>query len=126
MRNLLAVVSEGGGGGGVIAPPGITNPALGNLNKNTGVSFFQQLIQKGITLVLVAGVIIFLFMLLISAIQWMTAGGDKAAVETARGRLTQAIIGIVLMFATWAVVLFIQNFFGIKILSIDITALSIK
>lgn len=103
----------------------ITNPALGptlqsNLTNNGGVWFVQQLIPALIGLAFVAGAIIFFFMILISAIQWISSGGDKGAVEAARGRLSQALIGIVLLFAAFAIVKVIESVFGINILSIDI------
>jgi hypothetical protein len=105
---------------------GITNPAIGNLNNNSGVQFFQKLIPSLIGLIFVAGAIIFFFMLLISGIQWITSGGDKAAVEGAKGRLTQALIGIVVLFSAFAIIKLVQGLFGINILSIDIGPLIIK
>ncbi len=123
MKNLLAIE---------MAPPtgvekgGITNPALGSLGVNTGVSFFQKLIPSLVGLAFVVGIIIFFFMLLISAIQWISSGGDKANVEAARGRLTQALIGIVVLFSVFAIIMFIERFFGISILALDIGPLIIK
>jgi hypothetical protein len=105
---------------------GITNPAIGNLNNNSGVQFFQKLIPSLIGLIFVAGAIIFFFMLLISGIQWITSGGDKTAVEGAKGRLTQALIGIVVLFSAFAIIKLVQGLFEINILSIDIGPLIIK
>jgi hypothetical protein len=79
-----------------------------------------------IGLIFVAGAIIFFFMLLISGIQWITSGGDKTAVEGAKGRLTQALIGIVVLFSAFAIIKLVQGLFGINILSIDIGPLIIK
>lgn len=105
----------------------ITNPALPDaLNKNTGISFFQQLLPSLIGIAFVVGSIIFFFMIVISGIQWITSGGDKNAVEAARGRLTQALIGIVILFSAFAIVKLIEGFFGISILTLDITSLIIK
>ena len=64
----------------------ISNPALGKtLNENTGVSFFQNLIPSVIGLLFVGGSILFFFMLVIGGIQWISSGGDKNALEAARG-----------------------------------------
>lgn len=109
----------------------ITNPALGptlqgDLTTGGGVGFVQKLIPSLIGLAFVAGAVLFFFMLIIAALQWITSGGDKAAVEAAKGRLTQAIIGIVILFAVYAIVSLIQNFFGINIITIDIGPLMIK
>ncbi len=105
---------------------GISNPALGGLNNNTGLTFFQQLIPSLIGLAFVGGSIIFFFMLLISAIQWISSGGDKGAIESARGRLTQAMVGIVVLFSAFAIIKLIEKFFGISILTLDIGPLIIK
>lgn len=104
----------------------ITNPALGNLNANTGVGFFQQLLPSLVGLILVAGTIIFFFMLLFGALQWITSGGDKASVEAARGRITQALVGIIVLFSVFVIIRLVQDFFGISILTLDIGPLIIK
>ncbi|SRR5260221_9925444 len=126
MKNLLAQGAEKKTGGAAVPPAGINNPALGSLNMNNGVSFFQKLIPSVIGLLFVGGSILFFFMLLIGAIQWISSGGDKGAVEAARGRLTQALIGIVVLFSAFAIIKLIEGFFGINILSIDIGPLTIK
>lgn len=124
MKNYIAQNLQGGGGSSV--NKGISNSALGALGNNTGLQFFQQLIPAFIGLAFVAGAIVFFFMLVIGGLQWMTSGGDKAAVEGARGRLTQALIGIVVLFSAFAIIKVIENFFGISILAIDIGPFIIK
>ncbi len=107
----------------------ITNPALGTLDNGTntrGIGFFQQLVPSLIGLIFVVGVIIFFFMILFSAIQWISSGGDKASVEAARGRLTQALIGIIVLFSAFVIVKLVEGFFNINILTIDIGPLIIK
>jgi len=75
----------------------------------------------------VVGAIIFLFMLISGAITWITSGGDKNAVEAARGRVTSAIVGIVVLFVTFAAITLIENFFGgINILDLNLGDLYIK
>ncbi len=110
----------------LLAADSINNPALGNLNSNSGVQFVQKLIPSLIGLAFVAGVVIFFFMLLIGAIQWITSGGDKGALEGARGRLTNALIGIIVLFAVFAIIKLIEGFFKISILTLDIGPLIIK
>jgi hypothetical protein len=108
-----------------LAQAAITNPVV-TTKATTGLGFFQQLIPNLVTLAFVIGTIIFFFMLIIGAIQWISSGGDKAAVEAARGRITNALIGLILLFSALAVVNLIEAFFHINILSIDITKLFIK
>lgn len=76
---------------------------------------FEGVTQALISLVLIIAAFVFFFMLVIGGIRWITAGGDKAQTEAARGQLTAALIGIVIVFSAWAIIQIIQRFFGIKI-----------
>lgn len=105
---------------------GITNPALGSLGNQTGESFFSKALPAGIGLAFIIGTIIFFAMLIMGAISWISSGGDKQKLETARGTITSAIVGIVILFASYAVIRLIENFFGIHILTLDITSLVIQ
>lgn len=92
----------------------------------SGVEFFQKLIPALIGLGFVIGMIIFFFVMLLGAIQWITSGGDKAALDAAKGKITNAIIGLVVLFSILAIVQLIEAFFGINILTIDIGPLKIQ
>jgi len=105
----------------------ITNPILNpNLQTKTGVQFFQTLIPNLITLALIIGVVVFLFIILIGAIQWISSGGDKNALEGAKSKITNAFVGIVILFAIFAILKIIESFFGITILTLDIGSLVIR
>ena len=51
----------------------------------------------------VAGLVAF-FYLVMGAFAWITSGGDKEAIEKARGKIQAAVIGIILIFAVLAIV----------------------
>lgn len=105
----------------------ITNRALPEWLQNlSGVEYFQRLIPSLVGLVLVIGSIVFFFVFIIGAIQWMVSGGDKAAVEQARGKVTNALVGLVILFSAFAIVLAVETFFGVDILTIDIGVLKIE
>lgn len=111
----------------VSAPRNITNPLLPPaLQSGLGIDYFQKLIPALISLIFVIGTLIFFFMLLIGGVQWITSGGDKAGVESARGRITSALIGLVILFSTFAIAKLIETFFGISILTLDIDVLRIQ
>ena len=93
----------------------IENP-VGPSRGETGISVFQQFIPNLIRLSFVIGVLIFFFVMIIGAIQWISSGGDKAAIEAARGKITNAIVGIVILFALFVVLKIIGDFFGITAL----------
>lgn len=104
----------------------INNPVLGNsLGSLNGVSFFQKLLPALIAGAFVAGVVIFFFMFLVGAIGWITSGGDKAKTEVARGRITNAIVGLVILLSLFAIVNLIETFFGINILRLNLGPLFI-
>lgn len=76
-----------------------------------------RLISSAIQLLLIgAGMIAFLY-LLMGGIQWITSGGDKAGVDAARAKILAAVIGLVIVFATWALIRFIEAFLGVTIIS---------
>lgn len=108
----------------------IKNPALGNtLNgflQRGGSAYFSTLIPNLIGLCYVIGVLIFFFILIIGAIQWISSGGDKQALEGARGKITNAIVGIIILFSIFAVISLIETFFHTNIMTLDIGALVIQ
>lgn len=65
--------------------------------------------------ILIAALLV-LFYLIWGGIEWITAGGDKAKVEKARNRITQAIIGIIVLGASVAILIVVQSFLGFQFL----------
>lgn len=89
---------------GKIVPP----DPLKSLTAQGGAAGLSSFLSTIIRLIYTAATIVFVFMVVISAFQWILSGGDKEAVAKARGRLTYAIIGIVLL----AFAFFIMNIIG--------------
>ncbi len=124
MNKLLAAESgEGGGAGTNFTNPFLKDTALEGLK---GEEFLGKFLPKAVGLVLVFGAVAFFFMFVWGAISWMVSGGDKAGVESAKGKITNSIIGMVLLLGTFAIIGLIENFFGIDILSIDMGPLVIQ
>jgi hypothetical protein len=107
MRTLLA---QTGAGGNVIniTPTGFTEPV-----QNITIG---QIIAAAITLILIVAAIVFFFMLIIGGVRWISSGGDKGQTEAARNQITAALIGLVIIFAAWAIVQLLQALFGVDIL----------
>lgn len=76
-----------------------------------------SLISNLISLILIGAAVIFFFMLVLGGIQWMLSGGDKAGTESARGRITAALIGLLIVFAAWAITRLLETFLGVQIIS---------
>lgn len=104
----------------------VNNPALGPSYAGlTGVAFFGRLIPALIAALLVIGAVVFIFMLLMGGIGWITAGGDKSKIEEARERLTNAMVGILVLFSFFAILNIVECFFGIGLRQITVAAFNI-
>lgn len=89
-----------------------------------GTLTIPGLISALIRLTLVVAAIVFFFILVIGGIQWIASGGDKAQTEAARSRITAALVGLVIVFAAWAIVALINTFFHIDIFSLAIPSVT--
>ena len=91
----------------------INNPALpANLRNINGIVFTGKLFPALIALGFVIGAVVFMFTLIIGAIQWITSGGDKMRLEQARGKVTSAVIGLIVLFSFFAIINFVECFIG--------------
>ena len=51
--------------------------------------------------------------ILLAGINWISSGGDKGKLEAAQQRITQAIIGLFIVFAAWGIFLILLRFLGV-------------
>ncbi len=85
----------------------------------------QGLLRLGINLVLAVSGLITFFFLLVGGVQWIMAGGDKEGTEKARKRITASLVGLAIVFSTYALAFLIGQVFGLpNILSIEIPTYS--
>ena len=64
------------------------------------------------TMLIIAALLAFMYLIL-GGIQWITSGGDKTAMEAARNKITHAIVGLIIVGSSWAIMALVQNFLGI-------------
>lgn len=74
------------------------------------------IVTGGITLALVIAAVVFFFILVVGGIRWILSGGDKAQTEGARGQITAALIGLVIVFSAWAILQIVSQLFDLEIL----------
>lgn len=116
MRKLLNKLNYAALAGVVYAQQtiNIEPPAgWGNLSKITIPGIISTLIKL---ILVVAAIIAFVF-LVIGGIKWITSGGDKEGTQKAQGTITAALVGLVIVFAAWAIIRLLEVFFGFQILS---------
>jgi len=73
-----------------------------------------SLISGGLSAALVFAGLAFVLYFVWGAFRWLTAGGDKAQIENARSKITNAFIGLVLVAITWAVYLLVIYLLGLE------------
>ncbi len=109
MKNLLAQSSL------PLAPnggfTGFGKLGLKGSSAADAASTFSNFISSVIGVLTVIAIIWFVFLFVSGAISYMTSGGDKAAVESARKRIVNGVIGLVLV----VVALFIIKLVGFLI-----------
>ncbi len=69
------------------------------------------------TIILVGG-LAFILYFLHGGLQWITAGGDKGKIDEARGKITQGLVGLALLAASYVIIKFIEMAIGMNILNI--------
>ena len=80
-----------------------------------GAAGFGALMGQILRIVVtVAGLILFIY-LLWGGLGWITAGGDKSKVEAARNRITQSIIGMIVLAGTIAIFAIMQSALNFEI-----------
>lgn len=79
------------------------------------------LFTKGISVIIgvltVSAGLWFIFQFFLGALGWLSAGGDKTAIENARKKITNAVIGLVIVIAAIFLIDLIGTILGLNILS---------
>lgn len=103
--------------------PGTIESVIGQIeppepirNIGFGAKGLSNFLSRIVELIYIAAAVIFLFMIIISGLQWILSGGEKEAVASARKRLTWAIIGITVLALAFLIASTISQFLGIELL----------
>ncbi len=85
---------------------------------------FSKLVSDVLSYLFVIGAIVALVFLIWGGIKWITSGGDKAKVEGARNTIIGAIIGLIIIFASYLIInLVLSSLFGIKLSELNLPSL---
>jgi len=108
-----------------------TGTALSTLSLTAGTVFAQDvgtvevptkgyatdigsLVSGALTMVMVLAALLVLGYLIMGGVEWITSGGDKGKTESARNKITAAIIGLVILAASFAILQLALNFLGFE------------
>jgi len=74
----------------------------------------NNIVQNVIIFIIIIAVVIAIIYLLYGGIKWITSGGDKAQVESARNHITAAIVGLIIVFLAIFIISIVLTLFGVK------------
>lgn len=99
---------------------GITNPVLqGGFGSDKEAaksgSLFAQIISGLLSFIMVLASLLVLLSLIQAAIEWIGSGGDKGKLESARNRILNAVIGIIVLAASVAIWQIVNQFLGLEL-----------
>lgn len=105
----------------LVVQSGIINPAINPKMGSGGVLSTPNTLAVLIAtlwriLFTLGGLAVIIFMAS-GAFMWITSGGDKGKVETARERITASVIGMMILFSMFALVNYVFPLIGFNILS---------
>lgn len=78
---------------------------------------FADLIGSLLSVVMAIAMLSLLLMLVWGGLEWITAGGDKSKLESARSRIMQSIIGVVVLASAVAIFSLMQQILGVCVLN---------
>lgn len=97
----------------------ITNTAVpGGDNPTSAPTQFAITMATLWQTIIIVGGLAFLLYFLWGGLQWIMAGGDKGKIEEARGKITQGLIGLALLAASYVIVKFLEGALGMDLLNI--------
>lgn len=106
----LSIPGVDGGSRQVVAPKEIPTGGLEPGGKG------EAILQYSIVLLLITVVTLSLFFLIFGGIKWITSGGDKSKVDSARKTIIYAIIGLIVAFSAYFIVSLVGLFFHVELL----------
>ena len=106
-----------GGGFGGLGPLGLEGKQL-----TEAPIIFAAVVSNIIGFMTVVGAIWFTFQVIIAGFTWLSSGGDKQKVADARSKLTNAIVGIVVVVLAIVIVRLVAVLLKIEVAVFDIPA----
>ena len=71
-----------------------------------------ELINGVLNFVMVIAALLVFMYLIWGGIEWITSGGEKGKTESARNKITSAVVGLIVLAASYAILLIVLRFLG--------------
>jgi len=93
----------------------LENPVIDKALRNeSGINFFNRVVPFFFQWLIVIGVGFFVVQFLLGGFKWINSQGKSDKVEEAQKQLTNALIGILILFSVFAIVKIIGIAFGLN------------
>ena len=116
MKKLKKIaLSVGSAAGALQLAAGSALAQLSDTQVDPGKGFandFGGLLNGLISFVMIISAILVFLYLIWGGIEWITSGGDKGKTESARNKITAAVIGLIVVAASYAILTLALNFLG--------------
>ncbi len=86
------------------------------LDEDGFLGSFDSIISNMLGLFTIVGALIFVIYFLIAAVEWISAGGDAGKVSSARDKMTQGVIGLIILVASYAILGLIGSIVGLDLI----------
>jgi hypothetical protein len=101
-------------------PNGLYNPILegaagSDLEGAKSGSLLMGIISGILQFMMLFGTLYMLLQLVMAGLDWIGSGGDSSKLEKARHRLTNAVIGLLVLSASFAIWTVVKDFLGIQL-----------
>lgn len=102
---------------GVIKGPGAFQPNISAGGAAVGGSAVEKFLSVFLGFFTIVGGLMFLMYFIFGGLAWLSAGGEKGKVESARTQLTNAALGLIIVIVSQAIVGIVGGVLGLRILN---------
>jgi len=101
--------------GGTTYSAQIVNPVISKSSDQITApkTYFNNVLQSVFTIFFIVAVIFFMWNFIFGGYRFINSNGDPKNIETARNQITNAFIGLVVIFLVYAILKFVGMVFGI-------------
>jgi hypothetical protein len=84
-------------------------------NNFFGYTCIGNLISNAVSVAFIVAAIATFALLVVGGMNWLTSSGDKTKIEGAQKMISNALIGLAIVAASWAIYSLVLSFFGIDL-----------
>jgi hypothetical protein len=120
-KTAYGIISGAGAVLGLATPVFAQNPVFCFPTGDVPFTNLGVLLARALVILFFFAAVLSFVFIVIGGIQWITAGGDKAAAQAARDRITAAVVGLLIVVAAFAITVIITAALNINIFGGAIT-----